>query len=230
MAFCALKTETSLFGLPVWYSPKGYALAANRCTATRFDALSSDKVLAGQIAQVFPENLPDVPPLTLVQKLTGYVSYALAAVLLLLVLRSLFRLRSGAKTRGAGPRELSLLARRIIEVAASTAMADGALTDEDLTRIADVTARVTGEPCDPADIVDIAGKARGTVKTKDFKSFAKGLDTQSKEQVLRAAMMVAMADRSFRQTKIAFIAQLSKAFNISPERRTALLHGSAVPA
>ncbi|MBD3802950.1 MAG: TerB family tellurite resistance protein [Thioclava sp.] len=230
LSLCALKTKNHVFGIPIYYSADGYAMAAGKCDAGQYYPITAEKLAAGKQAGIFPADLPDEPQLSTAQKMNGYIAFGAIGFLLLMLLRARLGQGRAAKQRKAALGALPPVAQRIADVTCAMAKADGAVSPHEVATIASIVTRLTGENCDPRLIAEIAEMSRSDLQPADFRALGKGLKTEAKELVLRAAMLVAMADGKFEKAEIAFISQLSKAFKISPERRTALLHGSAVPA
>ncbi len=227
LVLCGKVRRHMLGFLPLRFEPLGYALAERSCAAAHHIPLSEERFRALQAAGSLPADLAATPELPPLQKhwLTLLATVAALLAILVIFLRlGRHRSRHAATRRfkphgnAIGNPGKALFAAKLLSVLCHAARADGPMNDDELEAIAIAMRRLTGQQYFPDEIAPIAADSSAGLGPRELASIAEGLSDPEKEQMMRAALLVVVADNTLSAAERRLLASLAQALAIDGAR------------
>jgi tellurite resistance protein len=105
-----------------------------------------------------------------------------------------------------------------------TAKSDGHVDPSEAQTIASITSQLTGKSQNIDNIRIMIDQAVSNLQPHQFTAFGEGLSEDEKHLVLKASLMVAVADGKIEESEHTFVSNLAHAFRITGDQMRAMLH------
>jgi len=202
--------------IPLWYESHGYALAANGCDTDAFYPMSAFQVTNAKARGDIPLGTPSEPELSVVQKNVGVGWLSLLGLSFAILMIGSLRTALGGRSRRRQFGRASRVAKAALDAMCQAAIADGQIDGSEVEVIAMAGEKLTGKRFTEDEIISmIRTCASNRTNGADFASFGRGLTTQNKAIVMRAALMVVVADGALVGREADFIGKLAQGMKIS---------------
>ena len=233
LSLCLLtETESAMF-INYWRSAETYALATNNCATESYYEVSAEQFALGQADGVFPADLPAEPQLTTAQMISGMWGLgALGAIVLFGVLGWLSKQIQASKRRKAVG-QVDAFAARAAHVMGMAANADGVMDPGEVQTIQDVLRRITGTTYDLETIRGLIKNSAVMADDKEYVRLGKGMQSDHRELLVKAALMVVAADGDISPQESTFVSRLASGLGFAQPQVDAIIDntfGSANPA
>lgn len=192
-----------------WRENLGYVLSSHGCDPEQRTSPITPQALRRAKENGFvPLSVASEPTLTLSQVASGFTAWLILGPLALLRILGLLRGLVGR------PRGRSLVAARSLEVMCEVAKADGQIDGSEIEVIGFAIEQLLGSPPPDAQIRDALAKARPSFEPAILVRHARGLDSRQKRAVLRAALLVAVADGRIEEAEYAYVSALAQIMGV----------------
>jgi tellurite resistance protein len=214
LSLCHLIKDYHILYIPLFYQSEGYVLAPNRCDSDNYYSLNEGGLASAQADGVIPADVPAVPAISLMRR----VPTILLGLGILALIGLGIRQSRNKKARFAEMGDLPILAQRVLDVACHAAHVDGETAEAEVAAIVGIARQLTGSEIAPDRIHKMISLCVKSPQDAHFKAFAKGLDQAQKETLVRAALMVIMADGQVTKQEQAFLNKLAGVSGVSQQR------------
>ena len=223
LSVCLMTKKYHILFMGIYQTSKGYVLADNKCDTNSFLSISAEELAEGKALGAIPQSVPDTPKMTLQQYITGYLFWAVALLVLIIILIKARKRKGRLAERTSLMGDASPVAARILDAMCHAALSDGHIDDNEVKVIAGIAKRLTDTEFEQGTIRTMIEKAEKTATESDFKRLAGGLNAEHATLMMRAVLTVVASDGKLEDKEKNFVAGLAKALNISGDTIMSLM-------
>lgn len=213
MALCQLTRSFRVLGYALTTEIRGYVLSQDNC-ATIDRPFNSDQLATAQSLNLISSDVPAVARNSLQQNLQRYGLFAALGLAILAVIWR--RAKSLLGYDQSGPMRKKA-AQRIVSAMCHAAKCDGLVGANEMSLISKTAQRMTGRVYPTAEIIRMADQANLDLSPNDYIAFGHGLRDREKDVMMRAALLVAMADGRMLPSEYEFVTELAHGLGMPGE-------------
>jgi tellurite resistance protein len=219
MAMCHLLKKTHAVFIPLWYESKGYVLSDNNCAGDTYYSMTPEQMTEARALGLIGADVPETAQLSTQQKVVPFLWGALVLFGIGMFIRQ--KLRNATRHREIGGSSDAVT--RLVDAMCHAAKADGRVDEREIGTIKAIALRLTGAEYPDDKIRRMIDLSQASLTPAQFAAFGKGLNTQQKELVMQAVLMVLGSDGQIAPKEQAFINGLAQGLGISSVQFTRIV-------
>jgi tellurite resistance protein len=248
LALCHLIERHTAVFLPLYYVSKGYVLSDENCTTDSYYPMILGTVAEMKAAGAIPADLPEIPELSCDQRMTPYFVGGFGFVIMAFVFYQKSanrasrsepspRLNTLSGDRRAevfddysAPTMLDHYALLMVEVMCHIARRDWMLDEAEVKQIVNIAQRYLDRSFDDARIRRMIDNAPQDLTPRRFQEMARELTPAQKENVMRAALLIAGAEQQVEPSAQSLIRAVAGVLSVSQLQHDRMITELARPA
>ncbi len=233
LSLCKLVVTHSFWFVNFGRSAESYGLATDGCETNAWYQLQGEELQAARSDRriaTFPEG---EPTLTLAETATGHWGWALAVLVIGAYGRTTLQRRQRRKTREAALGDQPNSANRILDAMCHVAIADGVVDDAEVRFIQQTARQLSGVELSEDKVREAIANASRSPSDEEFREFAKGMSSEERKRIFKAAFMVACVDGQLDGVEKTFVGKLAGSLGLKQpdiDEIIQSLKNSAAPA
>ncbi|OUD08949.1 hypothetical protein BVC71_09550 [Marivivens niveibacter] len=220
LSLCYLGTARSAFGVEITYSADAYALATNECAATDYTIPTAEQFALFQQTGDFPAALPAEPQTPFAYRLRNYSVFGAIGIVALMVLAMIMRasMRRSLKSTDSNSDNTAV---QVLAAMCFVTTADGQDHSNDISKISQTLAKLTGKKYSAQQIQDILDYTRDDPTAID--AIGADLNQNGRELVLEGALSVATLNGEIKAAEYNAVTQIAKMLQLPAQDFRAIL-------